>query len=262
MSVEHHERLIEKKHTIWYKIWKKILLTTYVLITFVIIYYSITDKQIAASFWVFSAAIIFALQNFVASIFARLYIKWAGLYERWDIIKSWNPFMSAVGEVQEIWLFFTKLKEVDEFNLTFTWKTVSFPNYLIFNSGIFNYTKNNLLFWHEFKITLTCRKRDIDTLLNNFKDIIESTYNTILKDKVYLIPWQKKQKPNKPTYQLTIMPLWVEIKVRLMLHFYNVFAANNELMRALIKWHNEDKIEIQSEKDYMWVNNKDDIVER
>ena len=96
--------------------------------------------------------------------------------------------MFAVGEVQEIGLFFTKIREVDETDLTFTGKTVSFPNYLIFNSGVFNYTKNNLLFWHEFKISLTCRKRDIDTLLENFKTIIEETYKNILKDKVYSIP--------------------------------------------------------------------------
>ncbi len=93
--------------------------------------------------------------------------------------------MFSVGEVQEIGFFFTKLREVDETDLTFTGKTASFPNYLIFNSGVFNYTKNNLLFWHEFKISLTCRKRDIDTLLNNFKTIVEDTYTTILKQKIY-----------------------------------------------------------------------------
>jgi small-conductance mechanosensitive channel len=80
--------------------------------------------------------------------------------------------MSAVGEVQEIGFFFTKIKEVDENDLAFTGKVVSFPNYLIFNSGIFNYTKNDLLFWHEFSIALACRDHDIDKLIENFKDII------------------------------------------------------------------------------------------
>ena len=251
MSVEHHEQLIEKKHTRSYKTRRIILIAFYVITALGIIYVLIEDQRLAASLGVFSAAIIFALQNFVASISARLYIKWAGIYEKWDIIRTGNPFMFAVGEVQEIGLFFTKIREVDETDLTFTGKTVSFPNYLIFNSGVFNYTKNNLLFWHEFKISLTCRKRDIDTLLENFKSIIEETYKNILKDKVYSIPWQRKSKSYKPTYQLNITPSGLEIKVRLMIHFYNVFSANNDLMTALIKWHNEEKIEIATEKDYM-----------
>ncbi len=250
MSVEHHERLIEKKHTSWYRIWRIILLLIYIVVAVGIIYISIADKQIAASLWVFSAAIIFALQNFVASIFARLYIKWAWIYEKWDIIKSGNPFMSAVGEVQEVGIFFTKLKEVDENDLAFTGKVVSFPNYLIFNSGIFNYTKNDLLFWHEFSVTLACRDHDIDKLVANFKDIIWNVYTKTLESKVYNRSFLYKNLEYKPKYQITLTTQWLVIKVRLMVHFYKVFDTNNEVMRTLIKAHKEWKIELLTDKDY------------
>lgn len=256
MSVEHHEYLIEKKHTTWYRMWRIVLLIVYVIVAVWIIYFSIADKQVAASLWVFSAAIIFALQNFVASIFARLYIKGAGVYEKWDIIKSWNPFMSAVWEVQEIGIFFTKIKEVDENELAFTGKTVSFPNYLIFNSGIFNYTKNDLLFWHEFTIVLACRDNDIDTLIWNLKNIIWSVYTRMLEDKVYNKSFLYKNLEYKPKYQLTIKPEWIEFKVRLMIHFYKVFDTNNEVMKALIKAHKDQKIELITNKDSQWLDPK------
>lgn len=256
MSVEHHEQLIEKKHTTWYRIWRIILLIVYTICAIGIIYFSIADKQVAASLGVFSAAIIFALQNFVASIFARLYIKWAGVYEKWDIIKSGNPFMSAVGEVQEIGIFFTKIKEVDENELAFTWKTVSFPNYLIFNSGIFNYTKNDLLFWHEFSITLACRDNDIDTLIANLKNIIWSVYTKMLEDKIYNKSFLYRNLEYKPKYQISLTTQWLVIKVRLMVHFYKVFDTNNEVMRTLIKSHKEWKIELLTDKDYARLQSK------
>lgn len=61
--------------------------------------------------------------------------------------------MSAKGEVRKIGFFFITIREVDD-ELLFTGKYVSIPNNLIFSGGIFNYTKNNLLFWHEFTIVL------------------------------------------------------------------------------------------------------------
>ncbi len=256
MSIEQHEQLIEKKHTRSYKLWRIWLISLYIVVAIGIIYILIEDQRLAASLGVFSAAIIFALQNFVASISARLYIKWAWVYEIGDIIKTGNPFMSAVGEVQEIGLFFTKLKEVDESDLAFSGKTISFPNYLIFNSGVFNYTKNNLLFWHESIITLACRNHDIDRLILDFKDIVWSVYTKMLEDKIYNKSFLYKNLEYKPKYQLTIKPEWIECKVRLMIHFYKVFDTNNQIMKALIKAHHDGKIELITHKDYQWLHAK------
>jgi len=250
MSVEHHEKLIEKKHTRSYKIRRIILIAFYIITAIGVIYVLIEDQRLAASLGVFSAAVIFALQNFVASISARLYIKWAWVYEIWDIIKSGNPFMSAVGEVQEIGFFFTKIKEVDEHDLAFTGKLVSFPNYLIFNSGIFNYTKNNLLFWYEFSVTLGCLDQDIDTVTKNFENIIWEVYAKTLESKIYNRTSLYKNLEYKPKYQISITTEWLIIKVRLMVHFYQVFESNNEIMKTLIKAHKDWKIQLLTHKDY------------
>lgn len=111
--------------------------------------------------------------------------------------------MSAMGEVKEIGFFFTTIKEVEENDLSFTDKTVSFPNYLIFNSGIFNFTKNNLLFWHEMKFLLSCQINEPTEAFFKLKAIIDEVYTKSLQDKVYTSSFLYKNKQYKPKYQLT-----------------------------------------------------------
>ena len=247
MNIESHEQLINKRYTKRYRLAKFVIGAFYVSIFLSIIYFWLIDSKIVASFWVFASAIIFALQNFVASAVAHFYIKGSSEYEVWDIIKTWNPFVMSTWEVKDIGLFFTKLREVDENDLTFTWKTISFPNNLIFTFWIFNYTRNNLLFWHHFNVTLTCRLRDIDTLLKNFENIVIKTYNQHLSEDVYTKYWKKPK--SKPTFQYNITNNWLEVKVRMLVHFYQVFNLNNALMKSIIKWNNQKLIELYSEKD-------------
>lgn len=253
MSLQKHERLIEKKYTITYKIQRIFIMIVYGIILWVILYYIYTDKNIAAWVWVFSAAIIFSLQNFVASFFARLYIRWAWLFEKWDIIKTWNPFMSAIGEVQNIWLFFTTIREINEHVLFFTDKTVSFPNNLIFNSGIFNFTKNNLLFWHDMKFLLSCKYNDPITAFEKLKEVVNGIYTASLQDKVYTSSVLYKNKKLKPKYQLTTTPQWLEVKIKLMVHFYKAFEINNQITAAVIQAHKNQHFTIMVDKDYDWL---------
>lgn len=253
MSLHQHEKLIEKKYTITYKLQRLLMLIVYWLAIGTLIYQIYANKQIAAWVWVFSAAIIFSLQNFVASFFARLYIKWAWLFEKWDIIKSWNPFMSAIGEVQTIWLFFTTIKEINEHDLYFTDKTVSFPNNLIFNSGIFNFTKNNLLFWHEMKFLLSCKTQDATEAFFNLKEVVDTIYTKSLQDKIYTSSFLYKNKQYKPKYQLAATTQWLEVKIKLMVHFYKTFDTNNYITTAAIQAHKEWKLTLMCDKDFQWL---------
>lgn len=49
-----------------------------------------------------SAAIVFGLQNYVASFFSFLYIVFSRQYEKGDIIQTGNPFMTVNGKVESI----------------------------------------------------------------------------------------------------------------------------------------------------------------
>lgn len=204
-----------------------------------------------------SAAVVFALQNYVASFFSYIYITVSRQFERGDIINTWNPFMTAKGEVQKIGFFFTTIKEVDD-ELLFTGKFVALPNNLIFTGGIFNYTKNNLLFWHEFSVLLGA-KHDIHEEFLETKQVILEEYYASLTDPKYYKDNTLLHKPtNKPKFDVRITEKGLECKVRILVHFYQILNTNNAIMLALIAAHRQGKIKLIDHKDFRWL----DLVEQ
>jgi small-conductance mechanosensitive channel len=105
-------------------------------------------------------------------------------FEEGDIIRTGNPFMTAFGEVRRIGFFFTRIREVDN-EMLFTGKFISFPNSLIFTGGIFNYTRNDLLFRHEFSLLLNVDDRDPHEQFQVFRTIIMKEYYSSLEDNEY-----------------------------------------------------------------------------
>jgi small-conductance mechanosensitive channel len=200
-----------------------------------------------------SAAIVFGLQNYVASLFSFLYIVFSRQYEKGDIIHTGNPFMTVNGKVESIWLFFTRVREVDEEHL-FTGSTVSFPNNLILSGGIFNYTKNDLLFRHEFSISLG--------IINNatsdfavFKKIIVDTYVELLQDKQYYTT-STIMDTYKPKITMTITDKGLICKVRVMVHFYKIVDSNNILMCKLVDAHQAGTIYLVQDVDFQWLDKR------
>jgi small-conductance mechanosensitive channel len=207
----------------------------------------------ATGFSVFSAAVVFALQNYVASFFSYLYITVSRQFERGDIINTGNPFMSAKGEVRKIGFFFITIKEVDD-ELLFTGKYVSIPNNLIFSGGIFNYTKNNLLFWHEFTIVLWSNVHAYEEFLEAKQVILEEYYASLTDTKYYPDSTLIHQPTNRPKFDLRITDKWLECKVRFLVHFYQVLNTNNLIMCSLIDAHKVGKIKLIDHKDYHWLD--------
>lgn len=206
-------------------------------------------SKYATGFWVFTAAVVFALQNYVASFFSYVYITISRQFEKGDIISTWNPFMAATGEVKKVGFFFTDIKEVDK-ELLFTGRVVSMPNNLIFSWGIFNYTKNNLLFWHEFVITLWSKQNAHEEFLIA-KEIIIECYKTLLKEKKYYpVDSLTKDSINKPKFDLKITDKGLECKVRILVNFYKILDSNNTIMCSLIDAHHAGKIKLIDHKDY------------
>ena len=161
--------------------------------------------------------------------------------------------MTVNGKVESIWLFFTRVREVDEEHL-FTGKSVSFPNNLILSGGIFNYTKNDLLFRHEFSITLGI----INTASEDFKvfkTIITDTYIQLLQDKQYYTT-ASIMDTYKPKITLTITDKWLVCKVRVIVHFYKIVDSNNTFMCALIDAHQAGKIRIVQDVDFEWLDKR------
>jgi small-conductance mechanosensitive channel len=69
--------------------------------------------------------------------------------------------------------------------MLFTGKFISFPNSLIFTGGIFNYTRNDLLFWHEFTVLIDILGKDPHERFHAFREIIMKEYYKSLEDNEY-----------------------------------------------------------------------------
>jgi small-conductance mechanosensitive channel len=222
----------------------------------VAVIYGIAYAQEHGGAWVVTgvsflwAATVFALQNFIASFFTYLYIITTNQYDTGDIIKIGDPRMTSIGEVVEIWLFSTTIKELDG-ELLFTGRQFTLPNQVFFTAGVYNYTKHNLLFRHTIK-TIVASKAWISTdeLLDQYRSIIHHTYQEItLKH-----PERYQHGTiHHPKYYYTISDKGIEIEVRINTHFYNVLELNNLIACRLVDAHRDGVIALVEHKDYRGV---------
>jgi small-conductance mechanosensitive channel len=106
-----------------------------------------------------STALIFTLQDFVASLFGWFQIKMANLYMTGDEITLHTGTTKYTGKVVHTGIFRTllKLRRGDNTLNTeqFTGKVVSFPNHLVLKDGLDNSTKTNRVLWHHHCVTIT-----------------------------------------------------------------------------------------------------------
>lgn len=191
------------------------------------------------------AAWVVALQNFVASFFAYLYINISTIFQIWDIIKTWNPTMPCVWEVLAIWPFFTTIKELDT-ELLFTWRNISLPNNLIFTWWVFNYTENDLLFWHDMQVLCGVKNQSTAQALEHVTQIIHTIYDESLQDKTCYLHAQK----HKPKIILELTDKWILFKISVLIHFYKIMETNNKILSWLIDWHKAGLITLVHHKDY------------
>ena len=208
------------------------------------------NTSLATGMSFLGAATVVALQNFIASFFTYLYISLTNQYDHGDIIKIGDPRMTSIGEVVELWLFATIIKELDS-ELLFTGRQFTLPNNIFFTTWVYNYTKHNLLFWHTITTLVTAQKWiTCDETLDQYRTIIYQTYQeTIAKNP----QWYDTIDMHRPKYQYTICDRGIEIEVRINIHFYNVLEFNNLTACRLVDANRAGQITLVEHKDYRWV---------
>jgi small-conductance mechanosensitive channel len=156
--------------------------------------------------------------------------------------------MSVTWEVKRIWFFFTTVKEVDD-EMLFTWRVISFPNNLVFSWWIFNYTRRDLLFWHEFSVLLALQEwLSAKETFNTYRNIIMKEYYKSLHDDTFYLNSQARD--SNPKFDLVITEKWLQCKTRVLVHFYKLLETNNHIMIALLEEHKKWTIELIHHKDY------------
>ena len=121
----------------------------------------------------------------------------------------------------------------------------------MFSWGIFNYTRRDLLFWHEFPIILWVTWHSAKETINTFRTIIMREYYKSLSDDTYYLNSQARD--SNPKFDLKITEKWVECKIRVLVHFYKLQETNNILMTALLDEHKKWTITLVKHKDYDWI---------
>jgi small-conductance mechanosensitive channel len=139
---------------------------------------------------VFSAALVVALQDFIASFFAWVVIKARGPYKINDTIEIPTPSGLMTGVVTQVGFFRTRIREKiggeSRDREQFTGKTIFFPNNLILKQGFRNFTFDNKILWHSIVITVTFES-DFEIARKSLEDIIHKQFHYMVDHKdIYL----------------------------------------------------------------------------
>ncbi|MBC7406596.1 MAG: mechanosensitive ion channel family protein [Candidatus Parcubacteria bacterium] len=146
----------------------KVYATQRFLLTIVTIFLTLFSIVIAfidnlpvffGSISVLSAALVFALQDFVSCLFAWLYIELSNQYEVGETVIIASDNRQIFGVVNEIGIFRTKIQEkLGGTSLDYempTGRVLTYPNNYIFKHSLTNVTKNHLLISHRFSVVIT-----------------------------------------------------------------------------------------------------------
>jgi small-conductance mechanosensitive channel len=133
----------------------------------------------------------------------------------------------------------------------YTGKIVSFPNNQIFTGGISNFTKKDLLFWHQFSIVLQIGNQKLESIHKTLTEIIDDLYNKLLIEDLYE---ESQARTSKPKIRLEITEQGIKVYIRILVHFYRVSESNNACIIRLTEAHQAGQITLLKHKDYDWIH--------
>lgn len=115
-----------------------------------------------------TAAIVVALQSFVASFFVFVILSVTKIFKPGDIIKVGASYECYFGKIVSIGRFYTFIKEINNDNHEEMGRTVVIPNNFLIAHPITNYTYHNQVIWQNLKVTVTQNSNQ-----NLVKEILE-----------------------------------------------------------------------------------------
>jgi small-conductance mechanosensitive channel len=128
----------------------------WILISVATIFYGLAGQfsYILTSLGFVSAALVFALQNFVVSLFVYLVISVTRIFKEGDIIKVGASFEIYTGRIISIGRFYTFIKEISPENHEELGRTVSIPNSFLLVHPVTNYTTSNQVIWLNLRLVV------------------------------------------------------------------------------------------------------------
>jgi small-conductance mechanosensitive channel len=185
-----------------------------------------------------STALIFTLQDFVASFFGWFQIKMGNLYMTGDEITLHTGTTKYTGRVVHTGIFRTllKIRRGDETmdKEQFTGKVVSFPNHLVLKDGLDNSTRTNRVLWHHYATTITFES-DAHLAKSILQSIVDKQFQYSLDHDQVSNQSQAKKLIYKPKIYLDISPDGSRFTIW--------FACNIEFYREIINSYSFEILE-------------------
>jgi small-conductance mechanosensitive channel len=133
---------------------KKGIKIIWIVLSVLVIFYGFAGQfsYILASLGFVSAALVFALQNFVASFFVFVIVSITKIIKVGDIVKIGPDSENYTGEVTMIGRFYTFIREISPQNQEQLGRTVSVPNSFLLIHPVINFTVRNKILWQNLKV--------------------------------------------------------------------------------------------------------------
>lgn len=210
---------------------KKAIKVIWIILSVLVIFYGFAGQFsfILASLGFVSAALVFALQNFVASFFVFVIVTITKIIKVGDIVKIGPDSENYTGEVTMIGRFYTFIREISPQNQEQLGRTVSIPNSFLLIHPVINFTVKNKILWQNLKI-----------IVNGNSDQIKAK-QTLQKILTTRFDWVKDRKRQYLDQDVDIAEFAPKISMSLedrgvayTLHFPCHFQKYNEIYDQLL----------------------------
>jgi small-conductance mechanosensitive channel len=133
---------------------KKGIKIIWIVLSVLVVFYGFAGQfsYILTSLGFVSAALVFALQNFVASFFVFVIVTITKIIKVGDIVKIGPDSENYTGEVTMIGRFYTFIREISPQNQEQLGRTVSVPNSFLLIHPVINFTVRNKILWQNLKV--------------------------------------------------------------------------------------------------------------
>jgi small-conductance mechanosensitive channel len=210
---------------------KKGLKIIWIVLSLLVIFYGFAGQfsYILASLGFVSAALVFALQNFVASLFVFIIVSFTKIIKVGDIVKIGADSENYTGEIVMIGRFYTFIQEISPQNQEQLGRTVSIPNSFLLIHPVINFTVKNKILWQNLKIVVNGSSDQIKA-----KQILQKILTTRFE-------WVKDRKQQYLDQDVDIAEFTPKISMALedrgvayTLHFPCHFQKYNEIYDQLL----------------------------
>jgi small-conductance mechanosensitive channel len=156
----------------------------WILISSITVIYALANQfsYILTSLGFVSAALVFALQNFVSSFFVFILLSITKNIKDGDIVKVGPDGESSLGKIIKVGYLFTLLKEIDSETFEEAGRTISIPNNYFLTHPISNFTFVNRVVWQSLEIA-TKQTADYKKCKSILENLVDEKYNWMIKNK-------------------------------------------------------------------------------